>query len=131
MNQRADFETQCERVSRERGWGIEPKGIRIPCEDERSQLVEFAFLEESGRARVRLYSRIGSRSLIDPAVLPTALDLNFKLPHGAFAVNGDQLVLTETLPLDTLQAEDIAAALLYLATTADHYEQTIFGPDEH
>jgi len=39
--------------------------------------------------------------------------------------------MTDTLMLEDIETEQLEAAISYLAETADFYERSIFGTDEH
>jgi hypothetical protein len=41
------------------------------------------------------------------------------------------LVVLETLMLEEADPSEIEASVRYLAETADYYEKTLFGGDEH
>ncbi len=121
----------CRRVCEEQGWELLPSGVRIPTEADRHQLVSLEFADQDGEEFVRLWTIIGDAARLDAARLEAALRLNMSLPHGALALHGGQLVMVETLPLHDAGAEEIRAALEYLASQADHYEKTMYGTDQY
>lgn len=117
----------CER----NGW-TEGKGrVEVSFENGRRQDVRIELFEFEGQSLARLYSTVGSASRIRPARLAALLGVNFKLPHGALATKGDDLVIVDTLMVERAADEEIEASIRYLAEMADHYERTIFGPDDH
>ena len=131
MASRGEFERNCQSVCAEKQWRYTEGHIVIPCPGDRSQGVEYRFFEFEGTWFVRLYSLIGSSRRVAPSRLTTALDLNFRLPHGAFAIHKEEIVLVDTMRVDDADSAVIAATFGYVAETADHYEKTIFGPDVH
>jgi hypothetical protein len=80
---------------------------------------------------VRFTTRIGNVLKLDGGRLRAALEVNFRLPYGCLAADGDQLVLTETRPLRTTTAESSGEAVEFIARQADAYEKFIFGTDVH
>ena len=131
MSNREDFSRECQRICADRGWTFESGSALIPCSNERRQRVVFAFFSFEDQELVRLHTVIGSTNQIDSTRLNTALSLNFRLPHGALAIHKDDLVIVDTLTLRETGADAISTAFAYLAETADHYEETMFGPDVH
>ena len=80
---------------------------------------------------VRLLSKIGDADDLGRERLTMALSANAELAHGALAFRDGQLCMTDTLRLEDAEAEPLEAAIAYLAETADFYERSIFGTDEH
>ena len=95
----------------------------------RSQRVYLSEVQNDGAPFVRLTSIIGESDRITPEAMRGALSLNFRLPYGAFATNGEELVIVETLPLGT-EPSAVAAAVRFLAQQADRYESLMFRTDE-
>jgi hypothetical protein len=131
MTPREAFEATCRGVCEERGWGFSGTRIELKFESGRHQLVELEFFDFEGEELVRLFSRIGSVKHMHPMRLTDALRLNFGLPHGALAVKDDELVVIDTLLVEGADAEEVEVSVRYLAETADHFERTMFGVDEH
>jgi hypothetical protein len=46
-------------------------------------------------------------------------------------VRDGELIMATTLLLKDADAPEIEASIAYLAETADYYEKTLFGTDEH
>lgn len=112
-------------------WVCAGDHVEYPLPGGRKQLV-FAEDFEHGRERmVRLYSRVGDESALTEIRLRAALSLNFKLPHGAFALHERHLVIADTFLLREADQDEIESAVRYLAETADRYERLIYGTDEH
>lgn len=65
----------------------------------------------------------------------TVLDLNGRLPYGAFSIRNiagqPYFVMVENHPRDTIDAPEIRAAVLHLAEWADYLERQITGRDIH
>ena len=131
MSTREGFATVCRDVCQERGWDLLPSGIRVALEGDRHQLVELDFFEYQTRPLVRLTTRIGSADEVSEVRLSLALQLNSELAHGAFALRDGELVMVDTLVLEDTDPGELDAVVDYLATTADRYEDRLFGRDEH
>jgi len=120
-----------QRVCRERGWELLPSGVQVSWPNGRRQLVEVKFFQFQREELVRLYTTIGDVERMGAVRLMVALRINAELAHGCLAVNDDDLVMTDTLMLRDADSAEIEASIAYLAETADHYEQTIFGTDQY
>lgn len=129
MSRRDDFIHRVRDVCTERSWIFEPGSVEIPFEDGRRQRVDLEFFTFEDEELVRIHTGIGSTEHIDDERLVTALGLNFRLPHGALAIHKNDLVMVDTLMVSEADTTEIAAALAYLAETADHFEKTMFGRD--
>ena len=119
------------RVCRENGFALEPGGARVSLPESRTQLVAMEHFEYLERERVRLWTRIGPGSDIGHVQMEAVLRVNARLPHGALGLRDESLVLCHTLAVDEVGADEIEAAIRFLAETADEYERTIFGTDEN
>lgn len=131
MAGRDDFLEALERAGQRHGWAVGKDRVEIPFPTGRHQTVHFELFDFESEARARLYTAIGSSVRIDPLRLTQALRVSFKLPHGALALRDDDLVMVDTLRVDAVDATELEATLRYLAETADHLEQTMFGGDEN
>lgn len=125
------FRAVCETVCQEQGWALQGNGVHVPLPEDRGQVVEIETFEHEDEALVRLTTVIGSAESLSKVRLQAALELNARLPHGAFAVRSGELVMTETLPLVDADAAELEASLRYLAITADRYEEQLFETDAH
>ena len=124
-----------ESVSKLRGWTtVADQGIvslSIPQAGNRKQLVAVSQFKDEGQAMLRFTTRIGTSDRLEPERLRSALELNLRLPHGCLAVDGGQLVMTETRPLKTSTPETTGDALEFMARQADTYEKLIYKTDVH
>jgi hypothetical protein len=128
---RETFGSVCQRVCEQEGWELLPSGVRVSLPDGRYQLVGLEFFEEERQELVRLYTTIGDSRGLSPLQLETALRLNFSLARGGFALHDDELVMVDQLLLHDAGPEEIRTTIAYLAETADRYEKSMFGTDEH
>ncbi len=131
MATREVFGRICQRVCQEQGWRLLPSGVEVRWRDGRHQVVSLEFFEFEDEELVRLYTTIGPVERLDPRRLLMALRINGTLAHGALAVRDDALVMIDTLPVEDGSAGEVEASIRYLAGTADRYEKTLFGTDEH
>jgi len=125
------FGSLCQRVCDTRGWELQPTGVVLRLGDGRHQVVSLEIFEYQDEKLVRLLSEIGSAEELGRERLTMALSANAELAHGALAFRDGQLCMTDTLMLEDIETEQLEAAISYLAETADFYERSIFGTDEH
>ena len=125
------FRELCERVCGEQGWELQPNGVHVPLDGGRRQVVALELFDFRDEVLVRLTTVIGAANGLSRARLGVALGLNAAIPHGAFAMRDDDLVMTDTLLLANLGPGELEASLRYLAETADRNELEIFGTDDH
>jgi hypothetical protein len=119
------------RVCRDQAWDLLPSGVQVSWPNGRRQLVELKFFQFQREELVRLFTTIGDVNSMGAVRLMVALRINAELAHGCLAVHDDDLVMTDTLMLRDADSAEIEASIGYLAETADHYEQTIFGTDQY
>jgi hypothetical protein len=131
VSPRKDFDQVCASVCERRGWTLSADRIDVKVEAGRKQVVNLGFFEHEGAEMVRLHSVIGSTKKILPDRLAFALQLNFGLPHGSFAVSGEFLVLVDTLRLADANDSELDACIGFLAETGDYYERSMFGSDSY
>ena len=131
MSRQHAFADLCREVCESQNWELLPTGIVVRWGDGRHQLVSLEFFESGREALVRLSTTIGDAALLHRDRLVLALETNAALAHGALAIQGGQLCMTDTLMLEASGAEEIEAAIDYLARQADEYERSIFGTDDH
>jgi len=131
VSPREDFDSICRVVCEQRGWTCSADRVDVALDGGRQQKVQLEYFLHDGAEMVRLHSVIGSTKKIKPDRLAYALELNFGLPHGSFAVKGDLLVLVDTLLLADADAPELEACIAFLADTGDYYERSIFGPDSY
>jgi hypothetical protein len=124
-----------ESVSKLKGWkatnGQDGVTLSIPQAGNRKQSVAVTEFKDEGQAMLRFTTRIGKTDKLEPERMRTALKLNLRLPHGCLAVDGTQLVMTETRPLKTSTPETTGDALEFMARQADQYEKLIYKTDVH
>jgi hypothetical protein len=125
------FAQVCRRVCEAHGWELLPTGIVVRWGDGRHQVVSLEFFEFEQEGLVRFFTTIGDSTELSQQRLAMALRLNAGLAHGALAIKNDQLCMTDTLVLADADPGEVEAVVGYLADTADYYEKTIFGTDEH
>lgn len=123
------FRTTLGEACERQGWSFDGEGVTVSL-GARHQVVTFEARDFEGEHIVRLCATIGDASHIRPHRLADGLRMNFRLPHGALALRGDDLVMVDSVPAEA-GADTIALTIRYLAETADHFERTMFGPDEH
>lgn len=120
-----------ERVCKKNRWTASGDHLEFPLPGGRKQLVFAEEFEHEGEKMLRLYSQVGDESSLTEIRLRAALSLNFKLPHGAFALREGKLVLTETFLLREADEDEVESAIRYLAESADRYERLIYGTDRY
>src|SRR5262245_53176932 len=122
-------------VSKLRGWKrvSDQDGVvlSIPQAGHRHQLVAVSEFKDEGQPMLRFTTHIGKTDRLEPDRMRSALRLNLRMPHGCLAVDGSQLVMTETRPLKTSTPETTGDALEFLARQADQYEKLIYQTDVH
>ena len=131
MSTRESFGQACERVSERQGWEVLPSGVRVELPGGRRQTVSLEFFEFESQELVRLHTVIGPADALPTERLALALQINARLAHGALAVRDGELIMANTLLLKDADAPEIEASIAYLAETADYYEKTLFGTDQH
>ena len=122
-------------VSKLKGWKtVSDQGVlhlAIPQSGTRRQLVAISQFKDENQEMLRFTTRIGKTDQLNDARLRSALKLDLRMPHGCLAVDGTELVMTETRPLRTSTPELTGDALEFIARQADQYEQLIYKTDVH
>ena len=131
LSPRENFDSIRAIVCERRGWTCSADQVEVKLDGGRQQIVHLDYFEHQGVPLVRLHSIIGSTKKILRDRLGYALELNFGLPHGSFAIKGDLLVLVDTLLLAETDVAELDACIDYLADTGDYYERSMFGADNH
>lgn len=124
---RAVLDQACQKLD----WTLGEDTVEARFPNQRHQTVHYEFFDFEGQPLVRLYTTIGDATRVDAMRLAHGLRLSFRLPHGALAVRGDDLVMVDTLPITDASSETLQSVLRYLAETADSLENSMFGGDEH
>ncbi len=125
-----------EEIARARGWKSAPDAggyaIDVPQgKSGRRQAVRADEFRDGDELMARFTTRIGKIDKLDARRLRSALELNFRLPHGCLAVDGDHLVMTDTRPLRTTTPETSGDVIDFIARQADAYEKMIYRTDIH
>ena len=122
-------------ISELKGWAtVTEKGhtaLCVPQSGNRHQSVRLTPFTNADHPMVRFTTEIGLADRLEIGRLRSALELNYRLPFGCLAIEGDQLVLTETRPLKTTTPQTSGDAIDFLARQADQYEKLIFKTDVH
>ena len=122
-------------VSKHKGWKHDPAqdgpGFDVPQGSSRWQFVSASEFKDGPQAMVRFTTRIGPSNQLEATRLRSALELNYRLPHGCLAVEGGHLVMTDTRPLQVTTIEAAATVVEFIARQADQYEKLIFQTDVH
>ena len=115
-------------------WPFEAAGdgwvIEIPQPEKRRQRVFATLFMDGATAMVRFTSRVGDSGKIDGERAKSALEFNFKMPHGSLATDRGLLVLTDTRPLQTTTPEASILVIRFIAKQADTFERTMYGSDD-
>ncbi len=125
------FAEKCREVCRTHGWELLPTGVLVHFGDGRKQLVAVEFFEFEQEGLVRLSSAIGPADTMTRDELATALRSNADIAHGALAIQDGELALVDTLLIEGLEESALAAAIEFLATSADDTERVAFRTDSH
>jgi len=112
-------------------WELLPSGVNVIHANGRHQVVSFEIFEFEAQQLVRLVTTIGEAQALRQDHMEQALRANFSLAHGALALEGDDLCMTDTLSLEEAGSEEIESAVAFLAEMADYYEHVLFGTDTH
>jgi hypothetical protein len=113
------------------GWELLPSGVNVIHPNGRHQVVSFELFDFNHHPVVRLVSMIGTTHSLSLEQVTQALRANMDLAHGALALNGNDLCMTDTLSLADADPGEVEAAVSFLAEMADYYEQIMFGTDDH
>jgi hypothetical protein len=120
-------------IGKSEEWGHHEDGaafqLTVPQAGGRTQRVSATEFLEEGDPHVRFMSVVGPSSKLDAGRIRAALEINARLPQGCLAIDGENLVLTETRPLTTTTPATSAAAIRYIARQADTYERLIYRTD--
>ncbi|MFO0946839.1 MAG: hypothetical protein U1D30_12985 [Planctomycetota bacterium] len=110
--------------------------FRVSLPHFRHQVIHAEILEtQTDSEQHRIVSFWTPCAPASPEHYRTVLDLNGRLPYGAFSVREvagkAYFVMVENHPRDTIDAAEIRAAVLHLAEWADYLEQRLTGRDVH
>lgn len=105
--------------------------LTVPQAKGRSQSVRVETFEHEGEPLVRFTTTVGARAELSPSRYEKALELNQHLPYGRLALDGGNLVITDTRPLRTTTPETSGRVIRFIAHQADLYERVIYRQDVH
>ncbi len=123
--------TLIQAISKASGWSESGAGLEVPLEGGRSQSVTFETFEEHGETFIRLVSAIGASERLDDQRMRAALRLNAELRFGAFAIVDQSFAVVDTFLLREAEVDEVRESVAFLASTADRYEQVVFGTDKN
>ncbi len=131
MANHASFAAILRSVCTQRGWELLPSGVNVTHPNGRHQVVSFEIFEFDEEPLVRLVSTIGTSRKLRSEQMNQALRANMSLAHGALALQGDELCMTDTLSFEDSDPGEVESAVAFLAEMADYYERILFGTDDH
>jgi hypothetical protein len=91
----------------------------------RRQMVHVASRNEGGSPMARLWTKVAAAKDLSGARPMSALKMNANLAFGAFAVEGEELVLVDTFLLAESTPEHLLQSLKYLGQMADQMEKSL------
>ncbi|MBI3926719.1 MAG: hypothetical protein HY319_14355 [Armatimonadetes bacterium] len=104
--------------------------VNVRLEDGRHQVLTVEPSRQEGRDFLRITTPVAKATELKPQQLRQVLQLNASLLYGAFALLGDELILTDTIDRQPEPDPEICARIMaHLARTADSYEKMAFGRD--
>ncbi|MCC6738325.1 MAG: hypothetical protein IT452_04720 [Planctomycetia bacterium] len=101
--------------------------VTLDLKGGRKQQVVVTTFEEGGRQYGRLKSRIAPAAALSSQRPTMALRMNTGLTHGSLCIDGEDLVIQETLMLAETTPNHLLASLQYIGETADRFEKTMAG----
>lgn len=119
-----------EATAAQHGWRIDGDSLVVPTTPGRNQKVAVTLTERDGGEFVRLLSRIGEANILNETRQLSALRLNANQPIGAMAIDGDDVVVTDSVPLRYMVAGLLGELVAGIAARADQFEKALFGTDE-
>lgn len=106
--------------------------VTLELKGGRKQTVIVSTFEEGGNQYGRLKSKIGPAAALSSQRPTMALRMNAGLTHGSLCIDGEDLVIQETLMLAESTPTHLLASLQYIGEAADRYEKTMAsGSDKH
>ncbi len=123
--------TVFDEVCASHGWMRRGSEIDMSLDDGRSQRVTVETFVDDDHEVIRITTGVGEAAALSETRMRAALRVNNGLAHGALAIRDDRLVLTDTLLARDATPAQVERSLRFVATTADRYEKTLFGTDEH
>ncbi|HEX5054182.1 MAG TPA: YbjN domain-containing protein [Planctomycetota bacterium] len=123
----AIFTTICERMQ----WDHDGESAVVPLPAGREQRVHCAVAIEGDDEVMRIHTVLGSVQALNETRMRAALAMNFRLRHGAFAIDGGRLVMVDTFLLRDADEDEVRLSIEYIAAQADSYEKAIYGTDQY
>ena len=106
--------------------------VTLDLKGGRKQTVTVSTFSEGGHQYGRLKSKIGPAAALSSQRPTSALKMNAGLTHGSLAIDGDDLVIQETIMLAESTPTHLLASLQYIGEAADKYEKMMGGgADKH
>lgn len=103
--------------------------VEVPTGSGRSQVVVITEdVDVADQPIARYWSVIGEAEGID---FRRCLEENARLAYGAFALQGQNLVLLDTQLISDADPMEVGASIGNLAAYADRYERDLFGVDTY
>lgn len=118
-------------VCKRRHWQCDGSQATLILPGGRKQTLLFEEFIFEGNEMLRIFTRVGPVDKLTDVQLNAVLGINFSLAHGALAVYGNDLVMTDTFLVQESDQDQIAFAMQFLAETGDRYEKQIYATDEH
>lgn len=97
----------------------------------RHQVVSFEPFLFEGEEMLRVSTTVGPVAALSEIQLNAVLGLNASLAFGALAILGEDLVMTDTMPLKPDVHDLLARSVSFIAETADRYEREIYHADKY
>jgi hypothetical protein len=105
--------------------------ISLDLKGGRKQTVTLATFTEGGHEFGRLKSKIAPAKALSGERPTTALKMNANLTFGSLVVEGEDLIMQETLMIAETTPAHLLASLQYIGEMADRYEKMLGGGDRH
>ena len=105
--------------------------ITLDLKGGRKQTVTLVTFKEGGNEFGRLKSKIAPATALSGERPTSALRMNAGLTFGSLVVEGDDLIMQETLMLAETTPAHLLASLQYIGEMADRYEKVLGGGDKH
>ena len=105
--------------------------ITLDLKGGRKQQVTLTTFKDGGHEFGRLKSKIAPAKALSGERPTSALRMNAGLTFGSLVVEGDDLIMQETLMLTETTPAHLLASLQYIGEMADRYEKVLGGGDKH
>lgn len=91
-----------------------------------SAIVQIKVIENNGKEYVDFVSIVVENTRVDEALLRKLLEMNLAIPFGAFAIEGDNVILRHCiLGGEHMDIDEFTEALVTIAFWADEYDDKI------